>query len=180
MSGTKICVLYLFVAGWSTSNFNILIIGSGPTGLGAAQRLNELRKEFPNITIAILEQSGKPGGLAASERDDQGFLWDMGGHVVFSHYDYFDATLDRAVKAWNKKERAAYAFMRGSDDKRRFIPYPVQNNIAIMDKVDQQKSLSGLEQKETEETVQRKPGQLRPVASSKLWRWSLRGVYEKV
>lgn len=127
-------------------NFNIVIIGSGPTGLGAAQRLNELRKEFPNITIAILEQSGKPGGLAASERDDEGFLWDMGGHVVFSHYDYFDAALDRAVKAWNKKQRAAYAFMRGSDGKRRFIPYPVQNNIAFMDKVDQEKSLSGLEQ----------------------------------
>ena len=70
----------------------------------------------------------------------------MGGHVVFSHYEYFDATLDRAVKDWNQKQRAAYAFMKGSDGKRRFIPYPVQNNIEAMDKVDQQKSLSGLEE----------------------------------
>ena len=36
--------------------------------------------------------------------------------------------------------------MMGSDNKRRFIPYPVQNNIEMMDKVDQQKSLSGLEE----------------------------------
>ena len=126
--------------------FKVVIIGSGPTALGAAQRLHELKKQFPNISIAILEQTGKPGGLAVSERDDQGFLWDMGGHVVFSHYEYFDATLDRAVKDWNQKQRAAYAFMKGSDAKRRFIPYPVQNNIEVMDKVDQQKSLSGLEE----------------------------------
>jgi len=130
----------------ASHKFNIIIIGSGPTALGAAQRLQELKKQFPNISIAILEQTGKPGGLAASERDDQGFLWDMGGHVVFSHYEYFDATLDRAVKDWNQKQRAAYAFMKGSDGKRRFIPYPVQNNIEVMDKVDQQKSLSGLEE----------------------------------
>ena len=132
--------------GSTSSKFSIIIIGSGPTALGAVQRLHELKKEFPNISVAILEQVGKPGGLAASERDDQGFLWDMGGHVVFSHYDYFDKTLDRAVKDWNQKQRAAYAFMKGSDDKRRFIPYPVQNNIEVMDKVDQQKSLSGLEE----------------------------------
>ena len=130
----------------ANQTFNIIIIGSGPTALGAAQRLHEPKKQFPNISIAILEQKGKPGGLAASERDDQGFLWDMGGHVVFSHYEYFDATLDRAVKDWNQKQRAAYAFMKGSDGKRRFIPYPVQNNIEVMDKVDQQKSLSGLEE----------------------------------
>lgn len=87
-------------------NFRIVIIGSGPTALGAAQRLLELSRKFPNLSIAILEQHGKPGGLASSERDDQGFLWDMGGHVVFSHYEYFDDTLDRSIKNWNwKKER---------------------------------------------------------------------------
>ena len=128
------------------NQYYIIIIGSGPTALGAAQRIHELKTEFPNVSIAILEQVEKPGGLASSVRDDQGFLWDMGGHVVFSHYEYFDATLDRAVKEWNQKQRAAYAFMKGSDDKRRFIPYPVQNNIEVMDKVDQKKSLSGLEE----------------------------------
>ena len=126
--------------------YKIVIIGAGPTALGAAYRLNQLSKAFPNISVTILEQRGKPAGLAASERDDKGFLWDMGGHVVFSHYDYFDRALNRAVKNWNRRQRAAYAFMMGSDGKRRFIPYPVQNNIEMMDKVDQLKCLSGLEQ----------------------------------
>ena len=55
--------------------------------------------------------------------------------MVFSDYDYFDKTLDRAVKDWNQKQRAAYAFMKGSDDKRRFMPYPVQNNIEVMENI---------------------------------------------
>ena len=132
----------------NSCNSNIIIIGSGPTALGAVQRIYQLKLEekFSNVSVIILEQTGKPGGLATSERDDQGFLWDMGGHVVFSHYSYFDWTLDRAVKDWNQKQRAAYAFMKGSDAKRRFIPYPVQNNIEVMDKVDQKKCLNGLEE----------------------------------
>ena len=128
-------------------SFNVIIIGSGPTALGAAQRLLELiNRRFPKLSIAILEQHGKAGGLASSERDEKGFLWDMGGHVVFSHYEYFDDTLDRSIEHWNRLERAAYAFMKGSDGIRRFIPYPVQNNIEVMDKVDQEKCLSGLEE----------------------------------
>ena len=70
----------------------------------------------------------------------------MGGHVVFSHYDYFNWMLDTVIKAWNQRQRTAYAFMKGSDGKRRFIPYPVQNNIEVMNKLDQQNCLSGLEE----------------------------------
>ncbi|KAJ8047181.1 hypothetical protein HOLleu_06110 [Holothuria leucospilota] len=124
---------------------DIVIIGSGPTGLGAALRLHELRKGFGNTTITILEQEREPGGLATSERDERGFLWDMGGHVVFSHYDFYDTTIDRAVPEWNQRVRAAFAFMMGSDGTRRFIPYPVQNHIEVMDDVDRTKCLEGLE-----------------------------------
>ncbi|XP_022108582.1 uncharacterized protein LOC110988922 [Acanthaster planci] len=133
----------------------IIIIGSGPTALGAARRLAELRDKF-NFRITILEEAAQPGGLASSERDDKGFLWDMGGHVVFSHYDYFDKTLDRAVAHWNQRVRAAFAFMMGSDGQRRFIPYPVQNNIEVMDKIDQNKSLAGLKE------ITRNPSQGKP------------------
>ncbi len=125
---------------------HIVIIGSGPTSLGAAQRLHEYQRVLKTKRVTILEQQNHPGGLASSVRDDSGFLWDMGGHVVFSHYEYFDKTLDRAVKDWNKRVRAAFAFMKGSDGQRRFISYPVQNNLEVMDKVDQGKSLAGLEE----------------------------------
>lgn len=125
---------------------DIVIIGSGPTGLGAALRLKELRHVFQNVHITILEKEDHSGGLSSSERDEKGFLWDIGGHVVFSHYEYFDNVLDIAVKEWNQRVRAAYAFMMGSDGVRRFIAYPVQNNIADMDDIDQSKCLHGLEQ----------------------------------
>ena len=70
-----------------------LIIGAGPTGLGAGHRLNELdEKDF-----LILESNEYVGGLAASFEDKQGFTWDVGGHVIFSHYDYFDRVMDSVI-----------------------------------------------------------------------------------
>ncbi len=93
----------------------------------------------------IIEKQHKAGGLASSYRDEKGFLWDNGGHVVFSHYSYFDRLLNKAVKNWNKCSRASYAFMKGSSGKRKFIPYPVQNNVHVFDKEEQEKSLTGLE-----------------------------------
>jgi protoporphyrinogen oxidase len=61
-----------------------LIIGSGPTGLGAAYRL----KELGHSDFLIVEAASHVGGLASSFRDEKGFTWDIGGHVQFSHYPY--------------------------------------------------------------------------------------------
>jgi len=47
-----------------------------------------------------------------------------GGHVVFSHYQYFDKLLDFCNRDWCEKERVCYVWQ-----KERFIPYPFQNNI---------------------------------------------------
>ena len=134
----------------------IVIIGAGPTGLGAAQRMLELGIMRSDSQLIILEQESAPGGLATSRRDDEGFLWDMGGHVVFSHYNYFDKSLDRAVREWNKRKRAAFAFMKGSDNERRFVPYPIQENINAMSKGDCQRCLEGLEE------VVRNPSKRKP------------------
>ena len=61
---------------------NIAIIGAGPAGLGAAYRLNELGyKDWQ-----IFERDSYVGGLAASFKDQKNFIWDIGGHVIFSHY----------------------------------------------------------------------------------------------
>lgn len=82
----------------------MVIIGGGPTGLGAATRLNQLGHE--NWTL--LEGSGKLGGLAGSVKDSEGFAWDLGGHVIFSHYKYFDELTSAAVKEWYTHQRESW------------------------------------------------------------------------
>ncbi len=100
---------------------HIVIIGAGPTGLGAAWRLHELGHD--NWTL--IDANEYAGGLATSFVDEQGFTWDIGGHVLFSHYKYFDRLMDRALgDQWLEHEREAWVWIRD-----RWVPYPFQNNI---------------------------------------------------
>jgi protoporphyrinogen oxidase len=99
----------------------IVILGAGPTGLGAAWRL----QEHGHKDWLLLESSDRPGGLSMSVRDDEGFTWDLGGHVLFSHWKYFDHLLEQALgDQWVEHQREAWVWMR-----ERWIPYPFQNNI---------------------------------------------------
>src|SRR3954468_18993139 len=103
------------------SSRRALIIGAGPTGLGAAHRLHELRYD----DYVVLEASPHVGGLATSFTDDAGFTFDIGGHVMFSHYDYYDALVDKLMAGeYTELQREAWVWMQ-----ERFIPYPLQNNI---------------------------------------------------
>ena len=98
-----------------------LIIGAGPTGLGAAHRLKELGCN----DFLVLERHNHAGGLAASFTDDKGFTWDIGGHVVFSHYDYFD-TLMNSLLGDDYLEHERESWVRSNNT---WVPYPFQNNI---------------------------------------------------
>jgi protoporphyrinogen oxidase len=101
----------------------ILILGGGPCGLGAAWRLSEMGHE----DWILAEKSDTWGGLSASFRDEEGFWWDLGGHVLFSHYAYFDRVMDAVLGAesgWLFHRRAAWIWMQN-----RFVPYPLQNHI---------------------------------------------------
>jgi protoporphyrinogen oxidase len=99
-----------------------LILGGGPTGLGAAR---QLERNGCN-SWALVESAAHAGGLASSFVDDHGFTWDIGGHVQFSHYDYVDQAMDEflGVDGWLRHVRESWVWMRG-----RFIPYPLQNNV---------------------------------------------------
>jgi protoporphyrinogen oxidase len=121
---------------WGKSCPRILILGAGCTGLGAAYRLHELG--YTNFQV--LEQNSYPGGLAASFVDDRGFTWDLGGHVQFSHYKYFDQLMDRALgAAWLHHLRQSYIWIRG-----KFVPYPFQNNLRHLPPEDLARCLKGL------------------------------------
>ncbi len=114
----------------------VVIIGAGPTGLGAAWRLQELGAR----DYLVLEAKSGPGGLSASDVDPAGFTWDVGGHVQFSHYRYYDALLDRALgDAWLHHERESWVWIDG-----RFVPYPFQNNIHRLSPADRDRALAGL------------------------------------
>ena len=98
-----------------------VILGAGPTGLGTAYRLAELGCS----SWEIYERSDHVGGLAASYLDPHGFIWDHGGHVMFSHYSYFDDLVEKTLRGdYDQHMREAWVWIHG-----RFVPYPFQNNI---------------------------------------------------
>lgn len=114
----------------------VVIIGAGPTGLGAAHRLRELG----HTDFLVLERSATAGGLAGSYLDANGFTWDNGGHVQFSHYAYYDGVLDRLPLRWFDHQRESWIWFR-----KRFVPYPFQNNIHHLDPEDCLLALRGIE-----------------------------------
>ena len=102
-------------------NERIVILGAGPTGLGAAYRLGEIGHE----QWEIYERNDHVGGLASSFRDEAGFIWDKGGHVMFSHYSYFDELVEKMLRGdYDEHLREAWVWIYG-----RFVPYPFQNNV---------------------------------------------------
>lgn len=104
----------------------IVIIGAGPTGLAAGYRLRELGYH----NFVILEARDKVGGLASSETSANGFIYDIGGHVLFSHYEYFDRLFDKLMgRDYQELQREAWVWMFN-----RWLPYPMQNNIKYLPK----------------------------------------------
>ncbi|RQM05417.1 hypothetical protein DH86_00001962 [Scytalidium sp. 3C] len=90
----------------------------------------------------ILDSNEIPGGLASTDVTPEGFLYDVGGHVIFSHYKYFDDCLDEALpkeEDWYHHQRISYVRCKGL-----WVPYPFQNNISVLPKEDQVKCIDGL------------------------------------
>lgn len=114
----------------------IVVIGAGPTGLGAAWRLEELGHR----RWRLFEAAPGPGGLAASVVDARGFTWDYGCHVFHSHYGYVDSLLDAVLgDDWIEHLRDTRVWLGG-----RWIPYPLQNNLWRLPREDVARCLDGL------------------------------------
>ncbi len=114
----------------------ILILGAGPTGLGAAYRL----KELGHSDFRMYDRNPYLGGLAHSFTDEAGFTWDIGGHVMFSHYKYYDEVFDRLMgEDFTLNDRESWVRMMD-----RWVPYPFQNNIRHLPPQVTYECLSGL------------------------------------
>jgi protoporphyrinogen oxidase len=104
-----------------TDTPRVVIIGAGPCGLGCARELRRLG----HANWVLAEQNALAGGHAGSVVDPQGFTWDFGGHVVFSHFGEFDNLLEETMgEEVYQHERSSYIRF---DDK--WVPYPFQNNL---------------------------------------------------
>src|SRR3569833_4777622 len=67
----------------------------------------------------------------ADQRASQ--LYDVGGHVIFSHYKYIDDCLDEALPKeddWYHHQRISYVRYKGL-----WVPNPFQNNVSMQPKV---------------------------------------------
>ncbi|CAH0024831.1 unnamed protein product [Clonostachys rhizophaga] len=110
---------------------DVLVIGAGPTGLGAV-----------NVCWLIIDSNETPGGLASTDTTLEGFLFDVGGHVIFSHYKYLDDVINEALPKpddWYEHQRISFVRYQGL-----WVPYPFQNNIAVLPKEEQARCLTDL------------------------------------
>lgn len=113
-----------------------LIVGAGPTGLGAAHRL----KKLGISSFLVLESTGRVGGLSASYRDNAGFTWDVGGHVLFSKNDAFVRLMEELMgeELLSHTRRARVRVLGGWTD------YPFQDHIHQLDEVSARRCREGL------------------------------------
>jgi protoporphyrinogen oxidase len=119
----------------------IVIIGAGPTGLGAAYRL----KELGYTNFQLYDRHPHIGGLASSFTDSAGFTWDIGGHVMFSHYKYYDDLFDKLMGSdYQLNMRECWVRMFNA-----WVPYPFQNNIRYLPKEVTYECLTGLVEAQT-------------------------------
>jgi protoporphyrinogen oxidase len=119
----------------------IVIIGAGPTGLGAAYRL----KELGYTNFQLYDRHPHIGGLASSFTDSAGFTWDIGGHVMFSHYKYYDDLFDKLMGSdYQLNMRECWVRMFNE-----WVPYPFQNNIRYLPKEVTYECLTGLVEAQT-------------------------------
>uniref|UniRef100_H2Z4P1 Amine oxidase domain-containing protein n=1 Tax=Ciona savignyi TaxID=51511 RepID=H2Z4P1_CIOSA len=105
---------------------DVIIIGGGPTGLGAAYRL----KQYGVQNWLLLDAEKYPGGLAGSIKTSEGFRFDHGYKTLSSNYEYFDKILEtfycsESGRVMQTRKRDNYVFIRG-----KMVRYPVQNNLS--------------------------------------------------
>ncbi|HYX19614.1 MAG TPA: FAD-dependent oxidoreductase [Thermoanaerobaculia bacterium] len=118
-----------------------VILGAGPTGLGAAYRLRERGEN----DFEIFERSGQVGGLATSFTDPKGWTWDVSGHIIFSGYKYFNDFLGKVLGdriRWIDRE----SWIKFED---KYVRYPFQNHLSSLPEQAMLECLIGLVESQT-------------------------------
>ncbi len=119
-----------------------VILGAGPTGLGAAWRLRERGES----DFQIFERSDRVGGLATSFRDGKGYTWDVSGHIIFSGYPYFNAFLEKVLGKDGMRRIDRESWIKFED---RYVRYPFQNHLSSLPEEAMLECLVGLIESQT-------------------------------
>ncbi len=119
-----------------------VILGAGPTGLGAAWRLAERGVH----DFEIFERSDRIGGLATSFLDAKGYTWDVSGHIIFSGYPYFNALLDKVLGKEGVRRIDRESWIKFQD---RYVRYPFQNHLSSLPEEAMLECLVGLIESQT-------------------------------
>lgn len=99
---------------------NIVIIGAGPAGLGAASELLKLSKKT-DYKITILDKNGLVGGLARTHTT-KGYRFDVGPHRFFTNNkEVLSLWKDTLGKEFIKVPRLTRMYYKG-----RFFLYPIE------------------------------------------------------
>ncbi len=98
---------------------NVVVIGCGLAGLGAAWRL-----EKEGVDPLIFEMESRPGGLCRTEREGD-FLFDYTGHLLHFRNDIFkDIVFSLMGEKLNKRNRSAWIYSKNV-----YTRYPFQANL---------------------------------------------------
>ncbi len=103
----------------ATRRVDVLVIGGGPTGLGAATRLQERAADWH-----LVETADNLGGMAGTVTDDAGFKWDLGGHVLHSHFADFDKAIADSGVRMLAPVRNGWVWMDGE-----LVAAPIQHQV---------------------------------------------------
>jgi protoporphyrinogen oxidase len=120
----------------------VVILGAGPTGLGAAYRLVERGES----DFEVFERAPRVGGLATSFTDPKGFTWDVSGHIIFSGYPYFNAFLEKMLGQDGVRRVDRESWIKFED---RYVRYPFQNHLSSLPEEAMLECLIGLVESQT-------------------------------
>ena len=123
---------------------DLLIVGAGVTGLAAVLRVERLKAAGvlpPHFTWKIVDVASRVGGNAVSY-PHEGATFDVGNHVVHSHYDEFDDLITELTEPveWLHAVPRGWVVHDGA-----FVPQPFQLNFHCLDGEFTERCLAGLE-----------------------------------
>ncbi|MDR0306555.1 MAG: FAD-dependent oxidoreductase [Chitinispirillales bacterium] len=103
---------------------NVVIIGCGLAGIGAAWKLKQEKDEKAPLNCTLFEKETRAGGLCRTERQGD-FLFDYTGHLLHFSTDFFkDHVLALIGSILEQRNRSAWIFSKNV-----YTRYPFQANL---------------------------------------------------